>query len=136
LDEHRPLDFEFTLICDLSGSMNEERPGGKSYEQRLCAVLITEALDEFEKKLRAERFEKVIDLRVFTEVRGFAAEDEELKGMSGVIDYYTRVKISRRLSSCVGRRTADYKSLAKVASRLDADIGTSLRERDLKKGLS
>ncbi len=135
VDEHRPLDFEFTLICDLSGSMNEEVPGGKSYEQRLCTVLITEALDEFEKKLRAERLEKVIDLQVFTEVRGFGAEDEELKGMSGAIDYYTRVKISRRLASCVGRRTADYKSLAKVASRLDTKIGTSLEDRDLKKAV-
>lgn len=135
LDEHRPLDFEFTLICDLSGSMNEEHPGGKSYEQRLCATLITEALDEFEKKLRMERQERLIDLQVFTEVRGFGAEDEELKPMSGAIDYYTRVKIGRRLASCIGVRTADYKSLSKVASRLDARIGSSAEDRDLKKAV-
>lgn len=135
LDEHRPLDFEFTLICDLSGSMNEEVPGGKSYEQRLCAILITEALDEFEKKLRAERIEKLLDLQVFTEVRGFGAEDEELKPMSQAIDYYTRVKISRRLASCLGGRTAEYKSLAKLASKLDGKVGGSLAERDLKKAV-
>lgn len=135
LDEHRPLDFEFSLICDLSGSMNEEFPGGKSHEQRLCAILIAEALDEFEKKLQAERLEKLLGLQVFTEVRGFGAEDEELKPMSGVIDYYTRVKIGRRLASCVGVRTADYKSLAKVASRLDRKIGTSSEDRDLKKAV-
>jgi hypothetical protein len=135
LDEHRPLDFEFTLICDLSSSMNAEVPGGKSYEQRLCAILITEALDEFEKKLGAERFEKLLDLRVFTEVRGFGADDEELKGMSGAIDYYTRVKISKRLASCVGRKTADYKSLLRVASRMTATFGQWGEDRDLKKAV-
>jgi hypothetical protein len=131
LDEHRPLDFEFTLICDLSGSMSEEVPGGKSYEQRLCAILIAEALDEFERKLQQERAEKLIDLQVFTEVRGFGVDDEELKTMSTSIDYYTRVKVSKRLASCVGRRTADYKSLKKVALRT-----WQVRvDRDLKKAV-
>lgn len=135
LDEHRPLDFEFTLVCDLSSSMNAEVPGGKSYEQRLCAILITEALDEFEKKLKAERLEKLLDLQVFTEIRGFGADDEELKAMSGAIDYYTRVKISKRLASCVGRKTADYKSLLKVASRMIATAGQGNEDRDLKKAV-
>ncbi len=135
LDEHRPLDFEFTLICDLSASMNANLPGGKSYEQRLCAILITEALDEFEKKLKKERLEKQLKLQVFTEVRGFSTEDEELKGMSSAIDYYTRVKICRRLESCVGKRTADYKSLARVASRIDLTDRQRIEERDLKKAV-
>lgn len=135
LDEHKPLDFEFTLICDLSGSMNENLAGGKSYEQRLCAILIAEALDEFERKLKAERRERLIDLHVFTEVRGFGAEDEEIKPMTDAIDYYTRVRICRRLESCVGKRTADYKSLARVAARIDAE-GTARREdRDVKKAV-
>jgi hypothetical protein len=135
LDEHRPLDFEFTLICDLSGSMNEELPGGKSYEQRLCTILIAEALDEFEKKLSTERAEGFVDLRVFTEVRGFGAEDEELKPMTGAIDYHTRVRIAKRLASCVGRRTAEFKSLTKVAARIEAEAGSRLEERDLKRAV-
>lgn len=135
LDEQRPLDFEFTLICDVSGSMNENSPGGKSYEQCLCAILITEALDEFEKKLDAQRREMLVDLRVFTEVRGFGAEDEELKGMSNVIDYRTRVAVSRRLEACTGRRTADYKSLAHVAAALGGVAATPAEGRDLKKAV-
>jgi hypothetical protein len=130
-DEHRPLDFEFTLICDLSGSMNEEVPGGKSYEQRLCAILIAEALDEFEKKLQIERAERHLDLQVFTEIRGFGADDEELKSMGTTIDYYTRVNVSKRLVSCVGRRTADYKSLQKAELHLSQEIP----DRDLKKAV-
>jgi hypothetical protein len=134
-DEHVPLDFEFTLVCDVAGSMSENRPGGKSYEQRLCAILITEALDEFERRLRAQRHEMLVDLRVFTEVRGFGAEDEELKPMSDTIDYFTRVKIARRLESCVGKRTADYKSLARIASRMSASAGRGGDGRDLKKAV-
>ncbi len=133
-DECRPLDFEFTLICDVSGSMNENAPGGKSYEQRLCAILITEALDEFEKKLRAERQESLVDLRVLTEVRGFGAQDEELKAMSNVIDYRTRVALARRLEACTGRRTADYKPLAGVAAGME-NAAARTEGRDLKKAV-
>jgi hypothetical protein len=141
LDEHRPLDFEFTLICDLSGSMSENVAGGKSYEQRLCAILIAEALDEFERKLKRERQDRLVDLHVFTEVRGFGAEDEEIKPMTDAIDYYTRVRICRRLESCVGERTADYKSLARVAARTESGVRTDAQgpargeERDVKKAV-
>jgi hypothetical protein len=58
-----------------------------------------------------------------------------LKAMSGTIDYYTRVKIARRLAACVGRRTADYKSLAKVATRVTSKIGIIREDRDLKKAV-
>ncbi|MGD0228903.1 MAG: vWA domain-containing protein [Syntrophorhabdales bacterium] len=132
-DENKPLDFEFTLICDVSGSMNENAPGGKSYEQRLCAILITEALDEFEKSLHAQRRESLVDLRVFTEVRGFGAHDEELKAVSNVIDYRTRVAVARRLEAYTGRRTEDYKPLAGIAARMDNTAIARTEGRDLKK---
>ncbi|OPY65014.1 MAG: hypothetical protein A4E57_03330 [Syntrophorhabdaceae bacterium PtaU1.Bin034] len=135
LDEHKPLDFEFTLICDLSGSMNENRPGGKSYEQRLCTILITEALDEFERKLKAERIERLVDLRVFSEVRGFGSHDEELKPMSDSVDYYTRVRICKRLEACTGKRTAEYKSLTRVAARLEGEAGNDADDRDIKRAV-
>lgn len=135
LDEHKPLDFEFTLICDLSGSMSENVAGGKSYEQRLCAILICEALDEFERKLKMERQERLVDLHVFTEVRGFGAEDEEIKPMTDAIDYYTRVRISRRLETCVGKRTADYKSLARIATRTAPEGNDHKEDRDVKKAV-
>ena len=134
-DENKPKDFEFTLICDLSGSMNENWPGGKSYEQKSSAILITEALDEFEKKLKEERSEKLVDLHILTEVRGFHSEDEELKPLSDSIDFATRVRISRRLDNCTGGRTADYKSLARVVAAMDHDTKTRLKDRDLKKVL-
>ncbi|MBN2401168.1 MAG: VWA domain-containing protein [Spirochaetes bacterium] len=135
LDQHKPLDFEFTLICDLSASMNENYPGGKSYEQRLCAILIVEALAEFARKLNAERIERIVDLRIFTEIRGFGAEDEILKPMSDAIDYYTRVKIFRRLELCVGKRTADYKSLEIVLLKTGEDVTRRIREMNLKKAV-
>ena len=134
-DEHTPLDFEFTLICDLSGSMSDNMPGGKSYEQRLCAILITEALDEFERKLKTERLEGLLDLHVFTEVRGFGSEDEELKPMTDAVDYYTRVRICRRLEACSGKRTADYKSLARVSVRAGFADSHRNGDRDLKKAV-
>ncbi len=133
LDEQKPLDFEFTLICDLSGSMSGNIPGGKSYEQRLCAILIAEALDEFENKLKSERQGRMVDLRVFSEIRGFGAEDEVLKPMSCSIDYYTRVKICRRLEACVGRRTADYKSLQHVSSTVGTAEVKRIKDGTLKK---
>jgi hypothetical protein len=134
-DEHKPKDFEFTLICDLSGSMNENWPGGKSYEQKSSVILITEALDEFEKKLREERLQKLVDLHVLTEVRGFHSEDEQLKPLSDAIDFHTRVRISRRLDSCIGGRTADYKSLARVAATIDRETRKRISDQDLKKVL-
>lgn len=134
-DEHRLKEVEFTLVCDLSGSMNENRPGGKSYEQKLAAILITEALDEFEKKLKEERFERAVDLHVLTEIRGFHAEDEELKPLSDTIDFATRVRIARRLEDCTGSRTSDYKSLAKVAAEIDKEAKQKIEGGDLRKVL-
>ncbi|HOE16043.1 MAG TPA: vWA domain-containing protein [Syntrophorhabdaceae bacterium] len=134
-DEHRLKEVEFTLVCDLSGSMNENRPGGKSYEQKLTAILITEALDEFEKKLKEERFERAVDLHVLTEIRGFHAGDEELKPLSDTIDFATRVRIARRLEDCTGSRTSDYKSLAKVAAEIDKEAKQKIEGGDLRKVL-
>lgn len=132
-DEHKPNDLEFTLVCDLSGSMDENKPGGKSYEQRLCSILIMEALNEFEEKLRAERMEKSLDLHVFTEARGFGTNDEELKPMSDNIDYKTRIKLAKWLAKCDGGSTADYKTLAKIDSGVDETTSRKIASGDLKK---
>lgn len=132
-DENKPNDFEFTLVCDLSGSMDENEPGGKSYEQRLCAILIMEALDEFEQKLKSERLEKTLDLHVLTEVRGFGNKDEELKLMGDVIDYKTRVEIARRLTNCNGKNTRDFESLAEIDKNVTEDVRRKIEKNDLKK---
>jgi hypothetical protein len=132
-DEHKLSEFEFTLICDLSGSMNENWPGGKSYEQKLSAVLIVEALDEFEKRLKEERLEKSVDLRVRTEVRGFHAADEELKSLSDSIDFTGRVRISKRLENCIGSHTADHTSLVKIAAGIDVEAETKIKKGELRK---
>jgi hypothetical protein len=134
-DEHKLKEIEFTLVCDLSGSMNENWPGGKSYEQRLSAILITEALDEFEKKLREERLERSVDLHVLTEVRGFHSTDVELKPLTDSIDFATRVAILHRLEQCTGGNTVDYKSLAKVVAGLDRLRERKIESGDLKKVL-
>lgn len=132
-DEHKLSEFEFTLICDLSGSMNENWPGGKSYEQKLSAILIVEALDEFEKRLKEERLEKSVDLRVRTEVRGFHAADEELKSLSDSIDFIGRVRISKRLENCTGSHTADHTSLVKIAAGIDVEAEAKIKRGELRK---
>lgn len=132
-DENKPNDFEFTLVCDLSGSMDENQPGGKSYEQKMCAVLIMEALAEFEEKLKEERQEKSLDLHVLTEVRGFSEKDEELKEMSDTIDYSTRIKIAKRLSNCSGGATRDFDSLAEIDKSVDEETRRKIENNDLKK---
>jgi flagellar biosynthesis chaperone FliJ len=134
-DEHQLKDFEFTLICDLSGSMNENWPGGKSYEQRLSTILIIEALDEFEKQLKSERQSGLIDLHIFTEVRGFYGDDVELKPLGDSIDFQRRVAISRRLENCTGNSTADYKSLAEVAAKISHDTEKRIERGELRKVL-
>lgn len=132
-DENKPNNFEFTLICDLSGSMDQNQPGGKSYEQRLSAILIMEALAEFEEKLKIERLEKSLDLQILTEARGFGDADEELKPLGDTFDYRTRLKIAKRLFNCDGNSTHDFDSLAAV----DRDIAEATRQKieknDLKK---
>jgi len=134
-DEHKLREFEFTLICDLSGSMNEDHAGGKSYEQKLATILIMEALDEFEKKLKEERLEKSVNLHILTEVRGFHGSDEELKPLSDTLDFSTRVRIAHRLENCTGNRTADYKSLTQVAAKIDNETKHKIDNGDLKKVL-
>ena len=132
-DEHKPNDFEFSLVCDLSGSMSENSPGGKSYEQRLCAILIMEALDEFEEKLKSEREDKTLDLHVLTEVRGFGEGDEELKPLGDTIEYKFRVGMNKRLSNCDGGSTKDYKSLAKISESVSDEIKLKIEKNELKK---
>jgi hypothetical protein len=134
-DEHLLRDFEFTLVCDLSGSMNENWPGGKSYEQRLSTILVIEALDEFEKQLKIERQSGFIDLHIFTEVRGFYGDDVELKPLGDSIDFCRRVSISRRLEDCTGNSTTDYKSLAEVAAKISPSTEKRIERGELRKVL-
>lgn len=135
LDESPLKEFEFTLVCDLSGSMNENWPGGKSYEQRLSAILIVEAMDEFERRLKEERSDSSMDLKMLTEVRGFSSEDAELKPLSDSIDFKTRVAIMKTLESCSGSNTADYKSLAQVIASIDEKTERKIAKGELKKVL-
>lgn len=130
-DENKPNNFEFTLICDLSGSM--QSPNTKEIEQRLSAILISEALAEFEENLKAERVEKHLDLHVMTEVRGFSESDEELKPMSDTIDYKTRVEIAKRLQNCNGGSTRDFESLAKIDKDINEETRRKIEKNDLKK---
>lgn len=132
-DENKPNNFEFTLICDISGSMNENSLGGKSYEQKMSSILIMEALNEFEEKLKEERLDRSLDLHVFTEVRAFGSEDEELKPLSDNIDYQTRIKVANRLSNCDGGSTSDFKSLSAINLGIDDDIKNKISKNELKK---
>ena len=132
-DENKPNNFEFTLVCDLSMSMNQEDEGGKSYEQRLCAILIMEALAEFEEKLKIERQEKSLDLHILTEVRGFGDIDEGLKQLSDTIDYKDRIKIGKRLSNCNGNSTKDFKSLSVIDNNISEEIRHKIENGDLVK---
>jgi hypothetical protein len=132
-DENKPNNFEFTLICDISGSMDENSRGGKSYEQKMSSILIMEALNEFEEKLKEARLDRSLDLHVFTEIRAFGGEDEELKPLSDNIDYQTRIKVASRLSNCDGGSTSDFKSLSAINSGMDDDVKNKISKNELKK---
>lgn len=128
IDENKPNDFELTLVCDLSGSME----GEKLHEQQLAATLVLEALQEFEDKLRREREEQKLSLHVYSEVRGFSDEDYEIKPLSDNLTIKECVETARNLNKTIGG-TADNTTLSQIFNSLDEKKLEAMEKGDLKK---
>lgn len=91
-----PNEFEFTLVCDGSGSME----GAKAVMQRRMAVLATEALAAFRERIAKERRKgEDIDLDVKTEVRMFSDQDQVVKPLNATLEHVDRVKMHKALAN-------------------------------------
>jgi uncharacterized protein YegL len=128
-DVSKPNDLEVTLIADLSGSMK----GEKAAEQCKSAVLIMEALSEFEENLARERAERSVDLRVETEIRGFGSDETDLKAMSGELPFKDRVRVAAALREPNGDSTNDFLSLQAVLASVDNVKKNKMTDGDLRK---
>lgn len=95
-----PSEFEFTLVCDGSGSM---KGNVKTTLQRKLAVLVEEALSEFQNRLDKERRRgENITLNVKNEVRIFSDDDRVVKPLSTSLTHEERVKIGKALRNLPG----------------------------------
>ena len=128
IDENKPTDFEMTLVCDLSGSMD----GEKLKQQKLATTLVLEALQEFEDELKIERENKKINLQVFSEVRAFSDEDYEIKPLSSELSVGDCVNTIKKISRTIGG-TSDFLSLEKINKTLDEKKIKDIFEGNLKK---
>lgn len=127
-----PSEFEFTLVCDGSGSM---RGSQKEVLQRKLAVLVTEALTEFQNRLEKERRRgEDIRLNIKTEVRMFANDDYEVKPMSDELTHPDRVRMHKALRALPGgnnNESATFNAIRK--EQFDSKMEYKLREGEMKK---
>lgn len=127
-----PSEFEFTLVCDGSGSMKGNE---KEALQRKLAVLVTEALTEFQARLEKERRRgEDIRLDIKTEVRMFSNDDYEVKRMSNTLAHSDRVRMHKFLRALPGggnNESATFEAIEK--ERFLSDMERKLREGEMKK---
>ena len=128
IDENKPNNFELTLVCDLSSSME----GEKLRQQQLAAALVLEALAEFEDELRRERENDKLSLHVFSEVRAFSDEDYEIKPLSDKLTIKECVQSAGLLGRTISG-TQDNTSLKKILDNIDEKKTEALNKNDLKK---
>lgn len=129
-----PSEFEFTLVCDGSGSMKD---GGKSVLQRKLSVLVTEALKEFQDRLDTER-RKGEDLRlsVKTEVRIVSDNDSVAKPLSTSLSHEERVKMGKALRNLPNGNNNEPESFRKMeAEQFDSETCAKLLDGRLKKAI-
>ncbi len=127
-----PSEFEFTLVCDGSGSMKD---GGKSVLQRKLSVLVTEALKEFQDRLDTER-RKGEDLRlsVKTEVRIVSDNDSVAKPLSTSLSHEERVKMGKALRNLPNGNNNEPETFRKMEEeQFDSETCAKLRDGRLKK---
>lgn len=127
-----PSEFEFTLVCDGSGSM---RGNEKEVLQRKLAVLVTEALAAFQGRLEKERRRgEDIRLDIKTEVRMFANDDYEAKTMSDTLSHPDRVRMHKILCALPGggnNEPATFEAIER--EQFHPSMEKKLREGDMKK---
>lgn len=106
-------EFDVTLLCDRSGSMER---GGKKIEQRKAATLVLEALKEFSDDLDEEWPRLEYDLNVRSEVWTFGddTEVEMLKPLGKELSEKQRVLVYNKLGTAPGDSTKDFSALEKI----------------------
>lgn len=124
--------FEVTLVCDLSGSM--EDPVEKLRVQRQCAILFLEGLAEF-CELARERQGEMEELDVLSEVRGFGNFEVELKPLSNQLTEAMRIEVLKNLSRAPGSATWDYESLTAIKQGIDGEQRRKLVSGRVKKAV-
>lgn len=127
-----PGNFEVTLVCDLSGSM--EDPIEKLRIQRQCAILFLEGLAEF-CELARKRQGEMEELDVLSEVRGFGNFEVELKPLSNQLTEAMRIEVLKNLSWAPGSATWDYESLTAIKQGIDGEQRRKLVSGELKKAV-
>ena len=128
----RPSDFEFTIVCDGSGSMKGE---GKDKMQRQLSVLITEALLDFQERLEKERRKgERINLNIKSEVRMFDENDHVLKPLGTTLTHKERVAMHKVLREFPGGSNNEIATFTKMREeQFDADRVEKMRKGDIKK---
>jgi len=124
-------DFDVTLVCDRSGSME----GEKAREQRKAAVLLLEALKEFCNELDEARSDLKHDLNVRSEVWGFGGENEVkmLKPLSDQLTEKQRVSVYKDLADTPGAKTMDFLALEKIKNEVTGEEWQKIKEKKLRK---
>jgi len=128
-------EIEITLVCDRSGSMDDE-DGLKKIEQQKAAVLTMEALKKFADLCDEERVNVEKPLEVRSEVYSFQADEGDstpLKTMSKELGEKERVNICGELSSAPGSSTTDFIPLETIFSGINEEVKGKILEGELKK---
>lgn len=118
--------FDVTLVCDRSGSMQ----GEKSLQQRIAVGLFLEMLKEFSLDLEEAQLEEDKKLYIRTEVWGFGSEQEVgiIKPMNEELSEKDRVTVYKALGTTPGNSTLDYRPLQEISKNLDEGTLENIRE--------
>ena len=124
-------EVEITLVCDRSGSMEDE----KAEEQRKSAVLVMETLKEFAEMTEEEKMKMDKPLEVKSEIYSFACESSDktpIKNMSKDLGEAERINVLGKLYEITGT-TTDFTCLESVENKLDKETEKKIEEGMLKK---
>ena len=128
-------EIELSFIFDRSGSMDDNN---KKIEQRKAAVLIMEALSDFETQLRnAKRSGNLNqDLTMKSEIFSFQGSPHEdatpLKSLSPNLTEVEKIKIAKKLSS-TGGGTTDFVPLGVIQDGVSTESVKKIKDGKLKK---
>ena len=111
--------YDLYLVVDTSGSMKD---GNKSKMAATSAMIFTEGLDLFEKRIKeVEESEHVrLELDVATQVMTFGSETRTLKGLSPTLTEKQRLDTHSEVIAADGGSTADYLALEEIARDYEA----------------
>ena len=123
--------FDVTLVCDRSGSME----GEKARQQRIAVGLFLEMLREFSIDLENVHLSPERDLNVQTEVWGFGGESEVgiIKPLGKELSTKDRVYAYKTLGSTPGWETLDYRPLQEISNSITQDTIEKIQNGEYRK---